>query len=71
MQTWLLSLLSIGLGGSAAAVAALALRPWLMCRYTARWRCRLWGVLAAVLLAGPVLLALPPAPTARGPPAGG
>ena len=52
MQTWLLSLLSIGLGGSAAAVAALALRPWLMCRYTARWRCRLWGVLAAVLLAG-------------------
>ena len=59
MQTWLLSLLSIGLGGSAAAVAALALRPWLMCRYTARWRCRLWGVLAAVLLAGPVLLALP------------
>ena len=59
MRTWLLSLLSIGLGGSAAAVAALALRPWLMCRYTARWRCRLWGVLAAVLLAGPVLLALP------------
>lgn len=59
MQTWLLSLLSIGLGGSAAAVAALALRPWLMRRYTARWRCRLWGVLAAVLLAGPVLLALP------------
>ena len=36
MQTWLLSLLSIGLGGSAAAVAALALRPWLMRRYTAR-----------------------------------
>ena len=59
MKTWLLALVSIGLGGSAAAVAALALRPWLMRRYTARWRCRLWGVLAAVLLAGPVLLALP------------
>lgn len=59
MTTWLLALVSIGLGGSVAAVAALALRPWLMRRYTARWRCRLWGVLAAVLLAGPVLLTLP------------
>ncbi len=59
MTSWLFAVLSVGLGGSVAALGAVALRPWLMKRYTARWRCRLWGVLAAALLAGPVLLALP------------
>lgn len=59
MPDWLLLILSTGLGGSVAALAGLLLRPCLMAHYTARWRCRLWGILAAAMILVPALLLFP------------
>lgn len=59
MPDWLLLILSTGLGGSVAALAGFLLRPCLIARYTAHWRCRLWGILAAAMILVPALLLFP------------
>lgn len=70
MRTLFLDYFAQGLVLGLAALALLAAAPWLQKRYSARWFCRAWLVLA-LLLALPLRLLLPeaaPAPVTLTPP---